>query len=507
MALRPTFISLFAGCGGLDLAVRLAVPDARCVCYVEEGKLRRVAILEARFKGQEALDDAPVWSDVSAFDGKPWRGLVDGIAGGFPCQDLSYAGKGAGIRRGNRSGLYYEYVRIIREVEPRWVYIENVPAALAFPAGGIVLGELAALGFDAEWGTLRASDVGASHKRKRIFVLANRNDRRRESRSGHGRLCLEDRRQSRTNAQPCMYCANLDDAICERPCAWRKGDYRGNDGFLADADGCNVVDAEPVVLGRRISARGVAADLRLSVPGARGRYGSAGQPALPDSQPPSGSVAERGVEVECIECAGTGNFYRNDEDGDYLKCDECGGSGIVGYSAPRGWHDPRFTNGNTRPQVASGGSGLDVDDTPMPRFRTRLCSAGGEICDETWRTQPCGRCDGVGHPDDEGLEGRRHLAGECGGERAAGAAGDGMGFVFAPGPADAVWGDVLVQDFGLRPALSPAEAESCLRRVADGLASPLDQRIDRLRAGGNGVVAVQGAAAFRELMRRAGGSL
>ena len=74
-------------------------------------------ILAARF-ADGSLDDAPVWSDVCTFDGKPWRGLVDGIVGGFPCQDLSYAGKQAGIQRGNRSGLFYEYARIIREVQP-----------------------------------------------------------------------------------------------------------------------------------------------------------------------------------------------------------------------------------------------------------------------------------------------------------------------------------------------------------------------------------------------------
>src|SRR5450756_2936187 len=125
VALCSNFISLFAGAGGLDLALRLAMPDARCVCYVER-EVEAVQILAARFADQ-ALDDAPVWSDVSTFDGKPWRGLVDGIAGGFPCQDLSVAGKRGGIKRGNRSGLWFEYARIIREVEPGWVYIENVP--------------------------------------------------------------------------------------------------------------------------------------------------------------------------------------------------------------------------------------------------------------------------------------------------------------------------------------------------------------------------------------------
>lgn len=89
------------------------------------------------------------------------------------CTDLSVAGKQAGIH-GAASGLWFEYLRIIREVQPRWVFIENVPGVLAFPAGGIVLKGLAESGLNAEWGTLRASDVGAPHRRERAFILAYR---------------------------------------------------------------------------------------------------------------------------------------------------------------------------------------------------------------------------------------------------------------------------------------------------------------------------------------------
>lgn len=166
-------LSLFSGIGGLDIGVKFAIPNARTVCYVER-EFAACEILAARM-ADGSLDDAPIFTDITTFDGRPWRGIVDCIIGGFPCQDLSVAGKGEGIVRGNRSGLWYEYARIIREVQPEFVFVENVPAVIAFPAGGIVLGELSKAGYDAEWCALRASDVGAPHKRERIFIFAYRN--------------------------------------------------------------------------------------------------------------------------------------------------------------------------------------------------------------------------------------------------------------------------------------------------------------------------------------------
>jgi DNA (cytosine-5)-methyltransferase 1 len=95
---------------------------------------------------------------------------VDILAGGFPCQDLSYAGKGAGID-GERSGLWAEYARLIRELRPRYVVVENVSALLARGLGR-VLGDLAACGYDAEWDCIPASAVGAPHRRDRIWLIA-----------------------------------------------------------------------------------------------------------------------------------------------------------------------------------------------------------------------------------------------------------------------------------------------------------------------------------------------
>lgn len=174
VAPRPIrVLSLFSGAGGLDLGVSRAVRrlggSSRVVCYVER-EAPAAGILAARM-GDGLLDRAPVWSDVTTFDARCWRGCVDLVVGGFPCTDVSNAGKRAGLG-GSASGLWREYRRIVRDVGPRLVFVENV-AALRSRGLAEVLGDLAALGFDAEWECLRASDVGAPHRRDRIFILAH----------------------------------------------------------------------------------------------------------------------------------------------------------------------------------------------------------------------------------------------------------------------------------------------------------------------------------------------
>jgi hypothetical protein len=149
VALRPLrVLSLFSGGGGLDLGIELAVPGSRAVVYVER-EAYAAAALVARME-EKALVPAPVWDDVTTFDGRAWRGVVDCVAGGFPCQDISNAGKREGIE-GERSGLWTHFARIIGEVGPQLVFVENV-GALVVRGLDVVLGDLAALGFDAEWG-------------------------------------------------------------------------------------------------------------------------------------------------------------------------------------------------------------------------------------------------------------------------------------------------------------------------------------------------------------------
>ena len=101
----------------------------------------------------------PVWDDVRTFDGRPWRGKVDCICGGFPCQDISAAGKGAGID-GARSGLWSEFARIIGEIRPQYAFVENSPMLISRRLGR-VLGDLSSLGYDTKWLVMGADDVGA----------------------------------------------------------------------------------------------------------------------------------------------------------------------------------------------------------------------------------------------------------------------------------------------------------------------------------------------------------
>lgn len=210
MALRT--LSLFTGGGGLDLGLRLAAragatPPTRTVCYIEI-EAYAVGQLTARFE-DGLLDPAPVWSDVRSFYGGPWRGAVDLVVGGFPCTDISLAGKQAGLA-GAASSLWDHMARIIEEVEPAYVLAENVGAlvsakgrppvcacgytvtagrvpaaceACGGPLGGepddavweralgTVLRDLAALGFDAECCDLSAGECGAPHERRRMWIL------------------------------------------------------------------------------------------------------------------------------------------------------------------------------------------------------------------------------------------------------------------------------------------------------------------------------------------------
>lgn len=117
--------------------------------------------------------------DVRVFDPSPWTGRVDCIHAGFPCQDISAAGKGAGIRDGARSGLWREVVRVAGVVRPRFIMLENSPR-ITNRGIDVVLGDLATLGYDARWCVLGAADVGAPHQRHRWWCLANANKDRRE---------------------------------------------------------------------------------------------------------------------------------------------------------------------------------------------------------------------------------------------------------------------------------------------------------------------------------------
>jgi DNA (cytosine-5)-methyltransferase 1 len=159
-------LALFAGAGGGILGGHLL--GWRTVCAVEWEQYP-ACVLAAR-QNDKILPTFPIWDDVQTFDGKPWRGIVDVVSGGFPCQDISVANtKGDGLD-GERSGMWREMARIIGEVRPKYAFVENSPM-LTIRGLDRVLADLSKMGFDAEWGVLGAANVGANHQRDRIWIV------------------------------------------------------------------------------------------------------------------------------------------------------------------------------------------------------------------------------------------------------------------------------------------------------------------------------------------------
>ncbi len=157
-----TFGSLFAGIGGIDLGFERAGLECKWQVEIDDYATK---ILEKHWPQVKR------WRDVKTFppeDNQDWS--VDVIAGGFPCQDISVAGKGAGLN-GERSGLFYEIIRLARQLRPRAIVLENV-SALLVRGMGTVLAELAEVGYDAEWHCIPAAGVGAPHRRDRVFIVA-----------------------------------------------------------------------------------------------------------------------------------------------------------------------------------------------------------------------------------------------------------------------------------------------------------------------------------------------
>lgn len=159
-------LALFAGAGGGILGGHLL--GWRCVCAVEIDEYARRVLIERQNDG--CLRPFPIWDDITTFDGRPWSGRVDVVTGGFPCQDISAAGKGGGIEA-SRSGLWKHMARVVGEVRPSYVLVENSPL-LVSRGLAVVLGDLAALGYDAVWGIVGADHASAPHKRDRIWILA-----------------------------------------------------------------------------------------------------------------------------------------------------------------------------------------------------------------------------------------------------------------------------------------------------------------------------------------------
>jgi DNA (cytosine-5)-methyltransferase 1 len=157
-------LDLFSGIGGFSLGLERAGMETVAFCEIDK---------KARLVLNKHWPDVPVFDDVSTLTRETLdaRGIsVDVICGGFPCQDISLAGKGAGLE-GDRSGLWFQFHRLIKEIQPHYAIIENV-SALRNRGLDQVLGSLAEIGYDAEWHCIPASAVGAPHRRDRIWIVA-----------------------------------------------------------------------------------------------------------------------------------------------------------------------------------------------------------------------------------------------------------------------------------------------------------------------------------------------
>jgi DNA (cytosine-5)-methyltransferase 1 len=163
-------LALFAGAGGGLLASKWLL-GWRTICYVENAKYP-TKVIKARIR-DGLLDDAPIWDDAKTFDGRPWRGCVDIVTAGFPCIPFTIAGKQKA--QADERNLWPDTIRIIREVQPRWCLLENVPGLLARSHGyfGTILQELAESGYDAKWRVLSAAELGAPHRRDRVWIVAH----------------------------------------------------------------------------------------------------------------------------------------------------------------------------------------------------------------------------------------------------------------------------------------------------------------------------------------------
>ncbi len=164
-------LDLFSGIGGMSVALRQWIKP---IAYCEIDPYCQGVLLSRISDG--SLPNAPIWDNIEtlSYDGRNWPG-VDIIYGGFPCQDISIAGYGKGLE-GEHSGLFFEIIRLAKEIKPKFLFIENVPAITN--RGGLqVVNEIAEMGYDCRWCTISAKEIGAIHKRERWFLLANSNSK------------------------------------------------------------------------------------------------------------------------------------------------------------------------------------------------------------------------------------------------------------------------------------------------------------------------------------------
>ena len=214
-------ISLFSGAGGGVLAAK--VLGWETVAYVEWEKYPQ-KVLAARQK-DGLIDEAPVFGDVREFDGTPYKGKVEVVSGGFPCQPFSVAGRQAADA--DERNMWPDTIRIVREVEPEYAFLENVPGLLSASHGYFsnILIDLAEAGYEATWDCVPASAVGAPHRRDRLWIFARKAKPVGFASRGLGRFAVLDRSGGKPEWR--------------NPDTWgsHKADWSRNGVLLYDPDG------------------------------------------------------------------------------------------------------------------------------------------------------------------------------------------------------------------------------------------------------------------------------
>lgn len=297
-------LDLFSGIGGFSLGLERAGMETVAFCEISPVCRHLLA---------HHWPDVPRFDDVTTLTGEQ-VGPVDVICGGFPCQDISFAGKGAGLA-GERSGLWREYARLVRELRPAFVIVENVAALLGRGLGD-VLGDLAALGYDAWWDCIPAAAVGAPHRRDRLWIVAYARGQQHE---GYGDALRREISEglSRAAAEQGVCAGHGGEAFAFDPDADSIRPHRAGMHLLGSAElrDEQVGDAEPVGLGS--SGAEISDERRPVVDASGGRHGasdgavSAGRHGAIDAgwwatEPAVGRVAH-GVPARVDRLHGLGN--------------------------------------------------------------------------------------------------------------------------------------------------------------------------------------------------------
>jgi DNA (cytosine-5)-methyltransferase 1 len=498
------YVEVCAGVGGLGLGLELAVPRSRGIAYVER-EAHAAATLAARME-EGALDPAPVWSDLGTFDARGWRGVVDCLVSGDPCQPNSVAGKRAGSS--DDRWLIDQVLRVVDECRPHSFFRENVTGNADGQLEAIIPA-LEAMGYRVAAGIFSAAEVGASHRRERLFILANHDD--------PGRGGLGEPLAPRIQGQPGNQldrCGGSGSAMADAHGGIRAGRElqhggelrlqpesdevgRGDEGAVADADGSRHASGGS-------GARGEVRD------GSRRPQSDGRGFGLADAG--DGQLQEPGRGSEGRDGVGSASPALADAGGDGFERRRAAGN-LAGEASPA--EAARLQR--ERGRGAAGNSGSGDEPATAGEAGRRGNSAGG-----------------VADASDEGLQGGEFGAAcddDRNGAHAHGSASELRGaFIFAPGPGDPIWPEIIAADPLLAPAISKldfwavarrnlglpplvgalgrsggmardldpvttARLKSEVRRIVDGMGS----RVDRLRACGNGVFPLAAAVAYLSL--------